>query len=266
MFLRGLVLLAAIGEPGANDSSLMNGMLAVAAEADAVLGLKLPARQDTEQEIEDLVRRARQAVTGKTPAVKIAQLNHLIFDELGFRRQLDHSAMGPMLLPYVLQRREGTCLGLAGLFLTLAERLGVPLAGVLAPGHFFVRYDDGHTTRDIELLKQGRQMPRRWYRQHYGVPERHPLYLRSLDRSQTLAVFHYNLANMYRERGDHRKAIERYQQVLAVLPDFAEAHANLGLAYQVLGKRDQAEQAYRRAQASFPALPGLQHNLDALRQ
>jgi regulator of sirC expression with transglutaminase-like and TPR domain len=174
--------------------------------------------------------------------------------------------MGPMLLPYVLKHREGTCLGLAALYLTLAERLGLPLVGVLAPGHFFVRYQDRHTRRDIELLKEGREMPRSWYQEKYGAPDGHPLYMRSLDRVQTLAVFQYNLANMYGGRREYRKAIEGYRKVVAVLPDFAEAHANMGRAYQLLGERDQAEQAYLRARAAFAALPGIQQNLDSLRR
>ena len=52
------------------------------------------------------------------------------------------------------------------------------------------------------------------------------------------------------------EAVAQYQQALALKPDFAEAHNNLGTALQDQGKVDEAVAQYRRALGlSIRAMP-----------
>ena len=188
-------------------------------------------------------------------------LNSVVFGDLGYRRVVAGAGLRHALLPHVLASRRGSCLGLSGLYLVLGRRLGVPLRGVLVPGHFFVRHEGG---RGAELLKRGRPMPHSWYVRRYGVPPGNPLYLRDLAPDESLAVFRYNLANHRRRRGDLPAALSLYREVVLRLPRFAEAQASLGLTLHLLGRAAPARAAYQRARAAHPGLPGLQQNLDAL--
>jgi regulator of sirC expression with transglutaminase-like and TPR domain len=196
----------------------------------------------------------------------VSALNALIFGSEGYRRVIDRKQIEAMLLPRVLADRRGSCLGLGGLYLALGETAGLTLAGVLVPGHFFVRQLDGHRTRDIELLKRGRQMPPSWYRRKYRVPESSNLYLRTLTPEESLEVLRFNLATPLRERGELASAAGHYRQVVARLPAFAEAQANLGLTYQLMGQRKRAEAAYEAAREANPRIEGLDENLRRLHE
>ena len=43
------------------------------------------------------------------------------------------------------------------------------------------------------------------------------------------------------------EAVFRWERVLEIDPQFAQAHNNLGVAYEALGKTDEAIEAYKRA-------------------
>lgn len=63
------------------------------------------------------------------------------------------------LIDQVMAQRVGYCEGLAVLFLALGRRLDLPMAGVLARQHIFVRYLGPGGPRDIDLTLQGRSPP-----------------------------------------------------------------------------------------------------------
>jgi len=67
-----------------------------------------------------------------------------------------------------------------------------------------------------------------------------------------------------RRLGNIEKAIELIGQAVAVLHDFADAHANLGNAYRSAGRIDEAAAAYRHALAVNPGLAGVYHTLGVL--
>jgi tetratricopeptide (TPR) repeat protein len=209
-------------------------------------------------------------------------LRRALFEQGGFRREIDSLEARFMLLPGVLRERRGTCVGLGSLYLALAEAAGVAAHGVLVPGHFFVRVDGGTggALANVELLRQGEPMPDGWYRTRYGVPraagdaaagapgalepgDLEP-YLRPLSMAEVTAVLRFNVANELRERGRPQEALARYRRAAADFPTFAEAHASVGLVQHMLGRLDEARQAYRTARQLQPQLPGLERNLAVL--
>ena len=66
------------------------------------------------------------------------------------------------------------------------------------------------------------------------------------------AEAHGNLGTAWQERGMYDQAIDSYTRALELNPDFVEAHGNLAAALQAQGKLEQAEQAYRQALALRP--------------
>jgi regulator of sirC expression with transglutaminase-like and TPR domain len=227
----------------------------------------------------DQARATLDGVTGRVEAALRARpslpagqvISEVVFGELGFAREVDDPDPRFMRLPSVLADRRGSCYGLAALFVALGERLGpahgFSVAGVLVPGHLFVRVTDRAGARNVELLRKGEAMPEAWYRQRYQVPPQGaPAYLRPLAARELLAVFEYNLGNDLRTRGRLAEAAAAYASAARAFPDFAEAHASLGLVRHLLGALPEALRAYQAALAANPHLPGLERNIAVLRQ
>jgi regulator of sirC expression with transglutaminase-like and TPR domain len=211
--------------------------------------------------LNEIFELAEKRTEGKSGAEQIDALNKLIFEELKFEREVKDDSIKFMLLPWVLEHKKGSCLGLAALYLVLAERLKLKIHGVLVPRHFFLRWQDSN----IELLRKGEEMPDDWYRKTWQVPEGAGAYMRPLTENELLAVFRFNLGNARRIKGDYPEAEKIYRRVIADFPDFAEAHANLGLVLQLQKRFKPAEEAYLKAKSLQPALPGLTQNIEALR-
>ncbi len=64
----------------------------------------------------------------------------------------------------------------------------------------------------------------------------------------------YQEAKAAEASGDFKAASDRYEKIVAMQPDMAEAHANLGNLYYVQGRADQAAAAFRRAIRLKPSL------------
>ena len=56
----------------------------------------------------------------------------------------------------------------------------------------------------------------------------------------------------YKEIGQLDEAIKRFEKAIAIKPDYAEAHNNLGVTLQNLGLMDEAVKSYEKAVAFKP--------------
>jgi tetratricopeptide (TPR) repeat protein len=205
-----------------------------------------------------------------SPLAMGSVLSTLLFDRLGFAREVDDPSLDFVLLPTVLRRRRGSCVGLGVLFLALAEALRQRASGVLMPGHFFVRLEQVDGSHNVELLRRGEQMPDAWYGQRFPIPSteaasQHPVgwtseYARPLTFDETLGVIEYDVGSERRRQQRLVEARSAYQRAIRSFPGFAEAHASLGATLQLLGKLDDAEASYERARAINPELAGVAWN------
>jgi hypothetical protein len=142
-------------------------------------------------ELEDIARRVEHH-RRDGPGDVADHLNAVVFGELGFQREIESGATRFFTLPSVLHDRRGSCLGLGALYLAIAERIGVPLDGVLLPGHFFVR-TRGPLAHNVELLRRGEAMPDDWYRKKYGPwPGTGSAYGRPLTAMELAAIHWYD--------------------------------------------------------------------------
>jgi len=109
------------------------------------------------RELDDMAFEVRRRIKSKGLRANfkaIPLINEYLFDELGFKAVKEASNPEDLFLHTVLDKRRGYCLSLSVLYLSIGERLGLPLYGVVVPGHFFVRYDDGRVRFNIETTKR----------------------------------------------------------------------------------------------------------------
>ena len=102
-----------------------------------------------------------------TDEEKIRAISHFIFHEKRFRFP-PHSLYAKDIDTYtflssVLDSRLGVCLGVSILYLSIAERLDLPLEIITPPGHIYIRYRKGEEIQNIETTARGIHLPNRAY-------------------------------------------------------------------------------------------------------
>jgi len=71
-------------------------------------------------------------------------------------------------------------------------------------------------------------------------------YKEALRINPNFAEAHFNLGVAYQEKGNHKEAIAEYQKTLQIYPNYLEAHNNLGILYFRKGMLDQALVEYQK--------------------
>lgn len=244
--------------------------------------------------VAELTQRASAAVTGESiPAEKIDRLNHFFFEEAGFHPNYDLTSPDHLLVAGVLAGKKGHCVGLASVYLILAEELDLPVHAVATPKHVFLRWDDGAFRRNIELFQNGREVPDDEYVREQKIPKEsidQGVFLANLTPRQFLGFVYQNLGVLHSQRGDldksteyyawaiarhprlaaayynrgndylkllsYRRAIRDYTKALELYPTDVWALHNRGLAWKGLGKIDKAERDWARAQEIEPGFRG----------
>lgn len=172
--------------------------------------------------------------TGKPDGITLVRrMNEYLFDELKFTAVSDANNPEDLFLHSVIDNRRGYCLSLSVLYLSIGQRLGLPLYGVVVPGHFFVRYDDGQTQFNIETTSKGNVAPDKHYIDSFNVPTNgyENLYMKNLTNQQTIGCFFNNLGNCYQSTDQTDKALEIFENAIALNPTLTESLSNLGNIY-----------------------------------
>jgi tetratricopeptide (TPR) repeat protein len=209
----------------------------------------------------EIRRRLEQKGLG-TSYKAVSVINEYLFDELGFKSVKEASDPNDLFLHTVLDKKRGYCLSLSVLYLALGERLGLELHGVVVPGHFFVRYDDGRVRFNIETTSKGGFAPDEHYMEKFSVPEgRESIYMLNLDEIQTLGCFFNNLGNSYTAIGDTESAQAALEQAVAINPSLSESRVNLGNIYLNRGEVTEALYEYQAALRINPNDPKTRNNL-----
>jgi regulator of sirC expression with transglutaminase-like and TPR domain len=258
-----LLLFAACARraPSSAEAPLARRMLAVGSELGA------GSANDAARELERFAARARAELDQRGAASPADVLNRVVFDEESFSREVDDTDVAFALLPSVVSMRRGSCVGLGSLYLALGDLLGVPMRGVVLPGHFFVRVRQGDRWRNVELLRRGEEEPPDWYRARWPTPATTTaVYDRPLSDDEVIGVIEYDAGNDLRRRGRLPEARRAFERAVALFPSLPEAQASLGAVLQLTGALDPALTAYRAAARLEPGLPGLDRNLRLLEE
>lgn len=185
-----------------------------------------------------------------TAKEKIALMNQLVFEEMGFRfppqslytKDIDVYTY----LPSVLDSRRGVCLGVSILYICLSQRLGLVLEMVTPPGHIYVRYNDGENIVNIETTARGIHLDS----EEYLSIETRSLQLRSI--KEVIGLAHYNLASTFWQKEDYQKTIEAYLKAKPYMPDDMQLTELLGFAYILADQKDEGEALLRSVVNHLP--------------
>lgn len=152
------------------------------------------------------------------------------------------------VLSSVLEHKRGVCLSLSLLYLAVADEAGLPLRGVSAPQHFFVRYSRGADRLNLETMdKGGSARSDSFYRRKFFVRKGEPFYLKNLTPKESLAVYLSQLGAIYTRAGKSDQAVELLEVARQASPKDPEIRTNLGVALRAAGRLDDAITAWRTA-------------------
>ena len=185
----------------------------------------------------------------------VDRLNELIYRRLAIRASRDVHDPCNLLPSAVLERKQGYCVGIAAIYLALAERLDLPIHAVAIPSHVYLRYDDGKSRIDIETLAMGAPAPE-------GLtalkpppsPEmRGPVtFPRDLTTDGFLAQVRNNLGVIHSVRGDHAAAAAEYRKALDLDPLLSAAWYNWGNDLLLAGRQREAIEKLDEALRLYP--------------
>ena len=214
--------------------------------SDMVYGRRYLERLDgMALEIRD--RLSQRRIQADSRAIPV--INEYLFTELGFKSIAEANDPNSLFLHTVMDEKRGYCLSLSVLYLSIAERLGLPLYGVVVPGHFFVRYDDGRVRFNIETTSSGGTATDEHYTNKFKVPPAgyNSIYMKNLNKIQTLGCFFNNLGNSYGDIDNTESALLAFERAVEINPTLSESRANLGNIYLKKGLVDEAIDEYQRA-------------------
>jgi regulator of sirC expression with transglutaminase-like and TPR domain len=152
-------------------------------------------------------------------------LNRVLFQEMKFRgNREDYYDPRNSFLNDVLERRLGIPITLSVLYMEVARRIGLPLAGVGMPGHFLLKvYDVEGRQILIDPFNDGAMLnaedcEQRMKVVYAGEMPFKPEYLMPVSRRQILTRMLNNLRHIYMSVRQFRKALMIVDLVLAIYP------------------------------------------------
>jgi tetratricopeptide (TPR) repeat protein len=189
-------------------------------------------------------------------------LNDYLHKEMGFKSVKEATDPNDLFLNSVMDNKQGYCLSLSILYLALAERLGLPLYGVVAPGHFFVRYDDGRIRFNIETTGGGYPDDEH-YKKEFKVSEgsEQNVYMQNLNKLQTMGCLFNNFGTVYMAADNLDAAQRAMELAVEINPTLAESRVNLGNIYLKKDRIDDAIYEYQKALEISPSDGKVYYNL-----
>ena len=234
------------------------------------------------KQIDSMADSLRERINKQSPRRAIQIINNYLFIEAGFVDT--DNEWRAFFLDKVIDKKRGSCLGLSILYLSLAQKLNLPVYLVPAPKHYFVRYGNGKFKQNIETTMQGLDLPDSYYWRAYPISPgsiKNGVYLRNLSKKETIArlltargsIFSeknrnnetlsdfslamkfscnnpeilFNRAIFYCREKQWDKAINLLDKVILLDPRFSDAHRTRGLAYERNEEINKAIEDYNQA-------------------
>ncbi|MBX6687179.1 transglutaminase family protein [Chlamydia gallinacea] len=187
----------------------------------------------------------------------IDALNTILFyeEEIRYPSKNEMFADEFSILSSVADRKFGVCLGVSSLYLSLAQRLLLPLESVTPPGHIYLRYGEGKI--NIETTAGGRHLPTEQYCDCISAQE---LKVRSC--KEILGLTFINKGSFAMQKQSYDSAEVAYEKAREYVED-RELDELLGIVKILKGKRKEGEALLQRAaHAKSVGEDYLQGNMD----
>lgn len=211
---------------------------------------------------------------GASTERKVGRLNTWLFHEQKFAgNAADYHDPKNSFLNEVLERRRGIPITLSVLYLEVGRRFGLPVEGVGFPGHFLckVPLDAGELV--IDPYHRGRllgrdELEKRWRAAMGEATPFDPRALRPARPRQILVRMLLNLLQVYKQQGDHPRALSAVDRLLLLEPDHARGLRERAPLYERLGGAEAAARDLERVLELEPKAadrPALQKRIARLR-
>jgi len=207
---------------------------------DALLSIRQYEASLDLMALQILARLPKQA----TDIEKIDAINYFVFHDMQFRFP-PQSLMAKDIdvytfLPSVLDGRKGVCLGVSILYLSLAQRINLPLEIMTPPGHIYVRYHKEGKIINIETTARGIHIPSENYLgiNNYAIEER--------TIKEVVGMAFFNQASVLSAQKDYQGAIKLYEKAKLFSPDDPHITMFLGLHHILLGQVEQGKQLLKQ--------------------
>lgn len=146
---------AAAYEDFSRSLELCESLEGLVAAATAITRHEFPRADTTavESTLDQLAAAVRRAAPSGSTEARLAHLHDLLFDVVGFCGNTeDYYNPANSYLPEVLRSRRGIPISLVLVYKAVAERVGLRVDGVNAPGHFLAAVYDEEHPRGAPLL------------------------------------------------------------------------------------------------------------------
>ncbi len=171
------------------------------------------------------------------PIDKIHAINAFIFEEMRFRfppqsiyaKDIDLYTF----LPSVMDNHLGVCLGVTALYLSVAQRLSLPLEIVTPPGHIYIRYREEEKIFNIETTAHGIDLPTEEY---LNVNTRS---LQTRTIKEVVGMTHVNRGSLLLHQGNFELAAQSYQKARPYMPNDFLVNELLGFSLIFTGEREE---------------------------
>ncbi|MBL8237704.1 MAG: transglutaminase family protein [Bryobacterales bacterium] len=181
---------------------------------------------------------------------RLQVLHQFFFREQGFAgNETDYYNPRNSCINEVIVSQKGIPISLAVVYLSVAERLEMPMAGVGLPGHFLVRYDEDEFQTFVDVYNNGRLLGAEecfdLARQMTGMElSPSPEILNPVSSRQILVRMLHNLRSIYLREKSYVKA----GQVLDLLVEASPADAD---SYILRGAVNVELRKYQAAKLDF---------------
>ncbi|MFQ5686077.1 MAG: tetratricopeptide repeat protein [Candidatus Scalindua sp.] len=188
---------------------------------------------------------------GDKPETIVNTINEFLFDELGFT-YVPTGNLEDLYLNKVIDRRKGNCIGLSILYLSITERLKLPLFGVNVPEHIFIRYDDGEQRMNIEMGHRGMSLSDAFYVTHSierfdKRSVENGCFLMNLNKKEVISNVFLNRSKIRREGGDLRGALGDCNKAILLNPRNPGGYCNRGVIFEKMEVTSEAIKNYSLA-------------------
>jgi regulator of sirC expression with transglutaminase-like and TPR domain len=156
---------------------------------------------------------------GAEPKEILSTINDYFFQELGFKgNETDYYDPENSYLNRVIDRRTGNPINLCLVYLLLARRLRLPMAGIGLPGHFICRYQSSAAEIYLDVFQRGTCLTKAdcvqyLLRGNFSVREQ---YLTPLNSRKILLRICANLQQIYRQNKATEQATRVQRYVVAL--------------------------------------------------